>query len=58
MPSSRGLFQTIQSFLEFKNRVWKLGTLKTRGLPHIDLFLYIPIQKRTFDIYLKKLKTP
>jgi hypothetical protein len=57
IPGSRGLFQTIQSFLEFKNMVWKLGTLKTMGLPNIYLFLYIPIQKGTFDIYLKKLKT-
>jgi hypothetical protein len=57
MPGSRGLFQTIQSFLEFKNVVWKLGTLKTRGLHNIYLFLYIPIQKGTFDIHLKKLKT-
>jgi hypothetical protein len=54
---SRGLFQTIQSFLEFKTVVWKLGTLKTRGLPNIYLFLYIPIKKGTFDIHLKKLKT-
>jgi hypothetical protein len=46
----------MQSFLEFKNMVWKLGTLKTRGLPHINLFLYIPIEKNTFDIYLKSLK--
>jgi hypothetical protein len=42
--------------LEFKNMVWKHGTLKIRGLPHIDLFLYIPIQKGTFDIHLKNLK--
>jgi hypothetical protein len=37
--------------------VWKLGTLKTRGLPHIDVFIYIPIHKGTFDMHLKKIKT-
>jgi hypothetical protein len=57
IPGSKGLFQTIQSFLEFKNMVSKLGTLKTRGLSHIHLFLYILIQKGTFDIHLKTLKT-
>jgi hypothetical protein len=55
IPCSRGLFQTIQSFLEFKNVVWKLGTLKTRGYLTYTC-LYIPIQKGTFDIHLKKLK--
>jgi hypothetical protein len=43
ISGSRGLFQTIQSFLEFRNMVWKLGTLKTRRLLNINLFLYIPI---------------
>jgi hypothetical protein len=57
IPGSRGLFQTIQSFLEFKNMVWKLGTLKTMGLPNIYRFLYVPIQKGSFDIHLKKIKT-
>jgi hypothetical protein len=52
-----GLFQSIQDFLEFKNMVWKLGTLKTRGLPHIDHFLYISIQKGTYGIHLKKHQT-
>jgi hypothetical protein len=37
--------------------VWKHEILKTRGMAHMDLFLYIPIQKGTFDIHLKKLKT-
>jgi hypothetical protein len=36
--------------------VWKLRTLKTRGLSQINLFLYIPILKSTFDIHLKKIK--
>jgi hypothetical protein len=40
---SMGLFQTIHRFLKFENMVWKLGILKTRGLPHINLFLHIPI---------------
>jgi hypothetical protein len=43
IPGSRGLFQTIQSFLEYEYRVCKLGTFKTRGLPNINFFLYIPI---------------
>jgi hypothetical protein len=37
--------------------VWKLRTLKIRGLPHINLFLYIPIQESTFDIHLKRFRT-
>jgi hypothetical protein len=37
--------------------VWKLGTHKIRGLPNINLFLYIPIQESNFDIHLKKFKT-
>ena len=56
ITGSRGLFQTIQSFLEFKNMVWNLGTLKTRGLPHIDLFLYTPIQKALLTSIWKSLK--
>jgi hypothetical protein len=37
--------------------IWKLGTLKTREFPNINLFLYIPVQESTFDIHLKKFKT-
>jgi hypothetical protein len=30
IPGTRGLFQTIQSFLKLENMVWKLGSVKTR----------------------------
>src|SRR6185437_13192220 len=32
IPSSRCLFQTVNSFLKFINTVWKLGIFETRGL--------------------------
>jgi hypothetical protein len=54
---SMGLFQTIQSVLEFKMWFGNLELSKPGGLPNIYIFLYIPIQKGTFDIHLKKLKT-
>jgi hypothetical protein len=42
---SRGLFQPIQGFVEFKNIVRKLGIFKTRGLPHITSFSMYPFKK-------------
>jgi hypothetical protein len=50
-----GLFQTIQSFLKFKTWFGNLELSKLEA--HIHLFLYIPIQKSTFDIHLEKFKT-
>jgi len=52
IPSSMGLFQTIQSFLKFENMVWKLGIFKARGLPNKNFFLYVPIQENTLHIHL------
>jgi hypothetical protein len=56
IPGSWGLFQAIQSFIEFKNIVRKLRIFKARGLSHINLFLYIPIQEGTLHIHLIQLK--
>jgi hypothetical protein len=49
---SRGLFQTIQGFVEFKNMVVELRIFNARGLPHINLFLYVPIQEGTLHVHL------
>jgi hypothetical protein len=56
IPGSRGFFKTIQTCLEFKTwfgnmELSKLGVVSHKPLP------YIPIQKSTFDIHLKKVKT-
>ena len=53
---SRGLFQTIQGFMEFKNMVGELRIFKARGLPHIHLFLYVPIQEGTLHVHLIQLE--
>ena len=53
---SRGLLQTIQGFVEFKNMVSKLRIFKARRLPHINLFLYVPIQEGTLHIHLIQLE--
>src|SRR6185295_18347688 len=56
IPGSRGLFQTIQSLLKLEDPVWKLRTLKARGLLHIDLLLYKPVQEGTLYIHLVQLE--
>jgi hypothetical protein len=53
---SRDLFQTIQGFVEFKNMVGVLRIFKAMGLPHINLFLYVPIQEGTLHIHLIQLE--
>jgi hypothetical protein len=53
MLGSRGLFQTIQRFVELKNMVGKLRIFKAKGLSIINLFLYVPIQESTLHIHLK-----
>ena len=49
IPGSRGLLQTIQGFVDFKNMVGELRIFKARGLPNINLFLYVPIQESTLQ---------
>jgi len=50
IPSPRGLFQTIQGFIQSTN---KTGILhKTRRFLHINLFSYISMNQITFDIPL------
>jgi hypothetical protein len=56
IPDSRGLCQTIQGFVEFKNMVGKLRIFKARGLPHINLFLYVPVQEGTLHVHLIQLE--
>jgi hypothetical protein len=53
---SRGLLQPIQGIVEFKNMVGELRIFKTRGLPNINLFLYIPVQESTLHIHLIQLE--
>jgi hypothetical protein len=53
---SWGLFQPIQVFMELINIVRKLQIFKAMGLPHINLFLYVPIQEGTLHIHLIQLE--
>jgi hypothetical protein len=51
-PGSWRLFQTIQSFVELKNMVGELRIFKARGLPNINIFLYVPVQESIVHIHL------
>ena len=56
MPSSRSLFQAIESFFKTIDMVRVLWVLKTFGLIHIRFFIEAPIEKYTIDIHLKQFK--
>jgi hypothetical protein len=45
IPDSRGLFQNIQSFLEFENKVWKLNLQSQVAASHKPLSLYTHSEK-------------
>jgi hypothetical protein len=54
VPDSMGLIQTIPAFLEFKNMVWKLGTVKNQGVgSHRPLPLYTHSKRHSWHPFEK-----
>jgi hypothetical protein len=54
IPSSRSLLKTIERFLKEENKVGVIISIAMR-LFHVDLFLYISMQKVIFNIHLMDL---
>ncbi|KAJ0537143.1 hypothetical protein HanIR_Chr09g0449431 [Helianthus annuus] len=48
--------KAIKCFIQFKITAWKMRIFKPWRLTHVNFLLDFPVQKRTFDIYLKDLE--
>lgn len=54
-PCTRGLFESIECFLQFAHKRRMVRVLKTRWLLHVDFFIQEPMKKCIVYIYLSKM---
>ncbi len=52
-PSTRGLLEAVESFLQLTNMIGKAVNI-ARGLFHINMFSEMPVEECIFDIKLAK----
>ena len=53
-PSTRGLLEAVESFLQLTNMIGKARVNIARGLFHINMFSEMPVEEHIFDIKLTK----